>query len=592
MKKFFATLICAYLLPVYTGMQFKFGPPEAKAEKFYAVSSRHSTGDAKQSAQINTLSSENQQRLNENTAQDAAITDNASAISAISTTVGNMKDCGDTGKMYGPGHTQASSNCVDIFTLESGGTAAFSYGVKIGNVSACDVSAEGTLRYNSGTKAMEYCDGTAWKAFGTGGGCDYNYLGITNANLDTYYTSNTPALSGFSGSQVASVDGDSTVTIVKNGADTGLQSTSVGNGDTVGFRVKSPNLYSRVLNLTMDIGTGFTSCWQVATKDQDVTPDTFTFNDLTEQALNTLVISNVVIPSGYDAPLAVSISGQGNPKLRINGGSWVSAGDISPGDSVQLQLLSSAAYETALSATYTLGTVQGIWNVTTRPDTWISCAAAQAAGQPSGLYNIDVDGSGPGVAFEAYCDMSIQGGGWMLCQHLTEKSHFDTASNMNTVWGGTPTASSPGGIDCSQFSYSSVISEVYKGSDNLVVQDSNAVAGTSSWVSKFNSVYSNTFGCSPSRSKATVRGKGYSQWFQYYMGPFSRGRGVNYCTSRGQSWDPEDQFTIGLHGGVPSLVVRSHKCTNCCASNSCDSSSRHWTSQVLGSDVDLKIYVK
>ncbi|MBU6953044.1 fibrinogen-like YCDxxxxGGGW domain-containing protein, partial [Hahella sp. HN01] len=52
----------------------------------------------------------------------------------------------------------------------------------------------------------------------------------------------------------------------------------------------------------------------------------------------------------------------------------------------------------------------------------VSCNAILSAnpGAASGMYTIDPDGDGPLEAFEAYCDMETEGGGWMLVAHLTD----------------------------------------------------------------------------------------------------------------------------------------------------------------------------
>lgn len=223
----------------------------------------------------------------------------------------------------------------------------------------------------------------------------------------------------------------------------------------------------------------------------------------------------------------------------------------------------------------------------------VSCQAYLNMGRTtSGVYSIDPDGPGGDAPFDAYCEMTLDGGGYMMCQHAITKADFDTMSNSNTVWGGTPSDAVAGGLGCNKVAYTDLITFTYKGADNIAVKNSNTLSGTTSWVNTYNSVYNNTFGCSPQRSKSTVRGSGYSRWFQYYTGPYSQGTGVNYCTARGHSWDPRDEFTIGASGANANLVVRSHHCMNCCGSNSCDSSARHYIGQTIATNVGLKIFIR
>lgn len=106
----------------------------------------------------------------------------------------------------------------------------------------------------------------------------------------------------------------------------------------------------------------------------DTTPNAFSFNDVTGAPLNTLTTPSpaTVTISGIDASTPVSVSGQGSPQIRIAGGSWVTSGNITNGQTLAVRLTSANTNSTARSATINVGGVTDSWTVTTAapaPDT-------------------------------------------------------------------------------------------------------------------------------------------------------------------------------------------------------------------------------
>ena len=108
----------------------------------------------------------------------------------------------------------------------------------------------------------------------------------------------------------------------------------------------------------------------------DATPDAFSFTDQSGVGTSTVIESNTINITGIDTATNVSISGDGSPEFRIAGGSWVTSGTITNGQSLQLRLTSNAASSTTNSATVTVGTESDQWDVTTG-------GADPCAGSPS-----------------------------------------------------------------------------------------------------------------------------------------------------------------------------------------------------------------
>jgi hypothetical protein len=105
--------------------------------------------------------------------------------------------------------------------------------------------------------------------------------------------------------------------------------------------------------------------WQGVAGGVDKAPDGFTFVDLTNQTQSTQVTSNIVTILGIAVATDVTISGEGTPQFRIAGGAWVTSGNITNGQTLQLRLTTPAALSTTNTATVIVGTVAGTWSAST-----------------------------------------------------------------------------------------------------------------------------------------------------------------------------------------------------------------------------------
>ena len=121
-----------------------------------------------------------------------------------------------------------------------------------------------------------------------------------------------------------------------------------------------------------DTGNYFQLCDGVSWKQvltgaaaSDCTPDAFSFTDVTDQSLSTLILSNTLNITGIDAGCVVSVTGSGTPQISVNGGTYTSATTINPGDSLRVKQISSNTVSTARVAAVVVGATTDNWSATT-----------------------------------------------------------------------------------------------------------------------------------------------------------------------------------------------------------------------------------
>lgn len=194
----------------------------------------------------------------------------------------------------------------------------------------------------------------------------FTFTDLTGQARSTLISSNVITPIGYEGTIPVSVSGQGSPQISING---GAWATSgnISVGQTLQVRLTSDAAFSTAHVATVTVG-GVNDSWSVTTLAEDTTPDAFSFTDQTGVELSTLTTSNSIAISGINSSASVSVSGQGSPQVRINGGSWVTSGSITNGQTLEVRLTSSASFVTAHTATVTVGGVNDVWSVTTRPN--------------------------------------------------------------------------------------------------------------------------------------------------------------------------------------------------------------------------------
>lgn len=200
----------------------------------------------------------------------------------------------------------------------------------------------------------------------------FTFTDLTGAALETEYTSDKVAITGIDAATAISVtggeyqiyesDGTTVVTAWRSSAST------ITNGQKVELRVTSSASNATAVTITLTVG-GVSDTWSVTTL-ADTIPAAFSFMDLTNQALDTLITSNTVEITGIAAAAAVSITG-GQFQIYQSDGetvvtAWGSAAStVTNGQKIALRTTSSASNDTAVSVVLTVGGVSDTWTVTT-----------------------------------------------------------------------------------------------------------------------------------------------------------------------------------------------------------------------------------
>ncbi len=203
----------------------------------------------------------------------------------------------------------------------------------------------------------------------------------------------------FTGNTIAAPVSVSNGQISINNGTTWTTSASVPAGQS--FRVRVMAASAGATNATATVtagGGGLTRSAQfiARTEATDTTPTAFTLQESTNVESSTQVLSEILTPTGYNTATSIKVVGA---EMSINNGAWTAADStISPGQTVQLRMTSSANVYTAKDATLTIGGVSTTWHTQTKGRYMVSGTVPAQAGYAilSFRLNEEIGGVNPG----------------------------------------------------------------------------------------------------------------------------------------------------------------------------------------------------
>ena len=214
-----------------------------------------------------------------------------------------------------------------------------------------------------------------------------NFTPISNLPVDTAVSSNTVTISGLETGYTVLVGVDGTYQGATNQSGFGalisinngplVTGGVVGNGDN--FFIYNPAVpgtdqfsYSQTRNIPVSVGT-YTTTWNITTASADLTPDAFSFTNVSNAEINTTFVSNPITVSGITGitipkfTVPIDVFGAGF-EYNKNGGAFTSVigGTTVSGDVIRLRKVTDSNYSTSSTANLVIGGVNASWNVTTK----------------------------------------------------------------------------------------------------------------------------------------------------------------------------------------------------------------------------------
>lgn len=187
----------------------------------------------------------------------------------------------------------------------------------------------------------------------------FAFAGTNSASLNEAVESETITISGINNTASVSITGGEYS--IDGGAYVSTAGT-INSGQTLSVRLTAANTFSTQTVATV-VAANVTANFIVVTEDEDLEPDNFSFNILSNFPLNSTAESNSVIVSGVNSVSPISIV---NGEYSVNGGSYQqTASTVNSGDSVSIRLISSDQYSTNTQAELTIGGLTRSFSVTT-----------------------------------------------------------------------------------------------------------------------------------------------------------------------------------------------------------------------------------
>lgn len=194
---------------------------------------------------------------------------------------------------------------------------------------------------------------------------NFSFTSVTNASLGASYTSETVGISGINTATPISISWAGLYRI--NAGPYLSTGSTIQNGDVVSVQQSASASNSVTVSSTLNIG-GVTAVYNVTTPapPPDPVPDAFSFQDITNATPSTIYTSDAITISGTNTGSSISISG-GQYRKNGTGAYTSSAGTVQNGDTITVQVTSSATPGNAVNAILTIQGVSDTFTVTTVP---------------------------------------------------------------------------------------------------------------------------------------------------------------------------------------------------------------------------------